>query len=65
MFHLFKEEEIINNPLIISNNPNPLILTYNDNKYIILTSGQSIVVNKETGNIEANYNFCEYSFPYV
>ena len=64
LFHLFKEEEIINNPLIISDHPNPLILTYND-KYVLLTSGQSIVVNKETGNIEANYNFCEYSFPYV
>ena len=64
MFHFFKEEEIINNPLIISDHPNPLILTYND-KYTILTSGQSLIVNKETGNIESNYNFCEYSFPYV
>ena len=64
LFHFFKEEEIINNPLIISDHPNPLILTYND-KYAILTSGQSVIVNKETGNIESNYNFCEYSFPYV
>ena len=64
LFHLFKEEEIINNPIIISDHPNPLILAYN-NKYIILTSGKSVVVNKETGNIESNYNFCEYSFPYV
>ena len=53
LFHFFKEEEIINNPLIISDHPNPLILTYND-KYVLLTSGQSIVVNKETGNIESN-----------
>ena len=62
--HLFKEEEIINNPIRISDHPNPIVLTYND-KYAILTSGQSVVVNKETGIIESNYNFCEYSFPYV
>jgi len=64
LFHLFKEEEIINNPIIISDNPNPLVLTYKE-KYIILTPGQSSVVNKETGIIESNYNFCEYSSPYV
>jgi hypothetical protein len=64
LFYLFKEEEIINNPIIISDNPNPLVLTYND-KYIILTSGQSAVVNKETGISESNYDFCEYSSPYV
>ena len=64
LFHLFKEEEIINNPIIISDNPNPLVLTYKE-KYIILTSGQTIYVNKETGTIASNYNFCEYSSPYV
>jgi len=64
LFHLFKEEEIINNPIIISDHQNPLILPYND-KYVILTSGQSIVVNKETGIVESNYNFCEYSSPYI
>ena len=64
LFYPFKEEEIINNPIIISDYSNPLVLAYNDN-YVILTSGQSIIVNKETGIIESNYNFCEYSSPYV
>ena len=64
LFHLFKEEEIINNPIMLSEHSNRIVIPYNDN-YIILTSGQSIYVNKETGNIESNYNFCEYSFPYV
>jgi hypothetical protein len=56
LFYPFKEEEIINNPIIISDYSNPLVLAYNDN-YVILTSGQSIIVNKETGIIESNYNF--------
>ena len=64
LFHLFKEEEIINNPIMLSEHSNRIVIPYNDN-YIILTTGQSIYVNKETGNIESNYNFCEYSFPYV
>ena len=64
LFHSYKEEEILNNPIMVSDHQNPLVLAYND-KYAILTSGQSVVVNKETGNIESNYNFCEYLFPYV
>jgi len=63
-FHLFKEEEIINNPLMITDHSNPLVQTYN-NKYVILSSGQSTVVNKENGIVESNYIFCEYSSPYV
>ena len=51
LFHLFKEEEIINNPIMLSEHSNRIVIPYNDN-YIILTSGQSIYVNKETGNIE-------------
>ena len=64
LFHSFKEEEVINNPIIITDHPNPIILV-SSTKYIILTSGQTIYVNKETGTIASNYNFCEYSFPYV
>ena len=64
LFHLFKEEAIINNPIIISDHPNPIIL-YSSTNYIILTSGQVVYVNKETGIIDSSYNFCEYSFPYV
>jgi len=64
LFHSYKEEEIINNPIMVSDHQNPLVLAYND-KYIILTSGQRVIVNKETGIIESSNNFCEYSSPYV
>ena len=64
LFHSFNEEEVINNPIIITDHPNPIILI-SSTRYIILTSGQVVYVNKETGTIASNYNFCEYSFPYV
>ena len=64
-FSLFlSKEEIINNPIKISDHPNPIIIPL-QNQYYILTSGESIVVDKQTGEIQSRADFATYSKPYV
>ena len=63
IFELSKED-IINNPILISNNPNPIILT-SSTQYIIFTSGKRIIMEKETGNIVSTSSLVEYTKPYV
>ena len=57
-------EEIINNPIKISDHSYPIISS-KDDKYIVFTSGEVIIVDKTNGKIESSSNFCEYSPPYV
>ena len=56
--------EIINNPIKISNNPYPFLLL-SGNNYIVFTSGEALVVEKETGAIISSSNYCTFSFPYI
>ena len=62
--NLLTNEEIINNPVKISDNPNPIIL-YSDQNYYIYTSGEVIVVNKETGEVESRNTFATYTKPFI
>ena len=61
---LFTNEEIINNPVKISDNPNPIILQ-SVQQYFIYTSGEVIIVNKETGEVESRNTFGTYSKPFI
>ena len=58
------KEDIINNPIQVSEHPNPVIL-YTQTQYYIYTSGESIIINKENGKIESRNDFCTYTKPYV
>ena len=58
------KEEVINNPIKISDHSYPIILQ-TDTQYYILTSGEKIFVEKETGEIKSNSSFISFSFPYV
>ena len=55
LFNLTKQV-FINNPILLSENPNPLVL-YNNSKYIIFTSGESLEINSITGEIEKTLYF--------
>ena len=61
---LLTKEEIINNPIKISEHSNPIILIVNT-QYYIFTSGEKIIVNKETGEIDSISSFATYSNPYI
>ena len=61
---LLSKEEIINNPIKISDYSNPIILT-TSTQYVIYTSGQRITINKEIGEIESTTSFYTYNKPYV
>ena len=63
-FFLLTKEEIINNPIKISDYSNPIILITNT-QYIIYTSGQRIILNMETGEIESTTDFNTYNKPYI
>ena len=63
LFNLTKQV-FINNPILLSEKPNPLFL-YNNSKYIIFTSGESLEINRITGEIENRYDFINYSKPYI
>ena len=64
IFFLLTKEEIINNPIKISDYSNPIILTTNT-QYVIYTSGQRIILNMETGEIESTTDFYTYNKPYI
>ena len=61
---ILTREDLINNPIKISDNPNPIIVQ-SQTKYYIYTSGESIIVNKENGEIESRNAFCTYTKPFV
>ena len=58
------KEEIINNPIKISDHPNPIIL-HTQTQYYIYTSGECIITNRENGEIESKNTFGSYSKPFV
>ena len=64
LLFLLSKEEIINNPIKISDHPNPLIL-HSASKILIYTSGEMIIIDKETGNIDSSTTFLTYNKPYV
>jgi len=65
IFLFFKsKEEIINNPVKISDTSNPIVIQ-KDSKYCVFTSKLNIIINKETGLIESTNSIAEYNRPYV
>ena len=63
LFLLIKGE-IINNPKKISDHQYPFILQ-TSTEYFIYTSGENIIINKQTGEIVSIENFLTYDIPYV
>ena len=61
---LSSKEETINNPVKISDHSNPIILQ-DGQQYYIYTSGEVIIINKETGEVESRNTFGTYSKPFI
>lgn len=64
MLFLFPKEEVINNPLQISEHSNPII-NATDTKYLIYTSGEKLIANKENCEVDSTSSFPTFSSPYV
>ena len=61
---ILSKEDIINNPIKISDHANPIIL-HSLSEYYIYTSGESIILDKETGEIKSRASFATYNKPYA
>ena len=63
-FIFLSEEDIINNPFLITNHGNPIVLQ-DSNNYYIYTSGQFVIINKSTRQITSTSTFGTYTEPYI
>ena len=58
-----KEEDIINNPILVTKHGNPIILQ-NSNYFFIYTSGERVLINRATREI-SSIAFGSYEAPYI
>ena len=58
-----KEEDIINNPILISENENPIYIKSTSGAFYIYTSGELITI-KSTGEVTKK-TFPQYNFPFI
>ena len=63
IFFILSKEEIINNPLLISEKENPIIIHLTIGIYYIYTSGEFIII-KSNGEIQTK-TFATYDTPYI
>ena len=65
LLYIQENSQIIDNPRFLNNKSHPFVLSPNNDYYYVVTSGEILTIEKESGNIISRKNEINYTENFI